>query len=239
MALEYKLLGYAPEELSGLTPYAPPLLDQLLMEGAGEESSSERPCGVLPPGLVPASLGMPDGVRQMPYVSLEISNRYSDDQVFAPLAPSWGVDDDAGIQPRALPYHDSTQTEAMGSCSVRALVSAPLLAPRWASAGDRPLVDDGPVPKLLGQSDPADAMPDGPEDADKPPLTISVPTDAVLAHLLPSHVPEVGVLPRQQFQAELDRDKRRQHQEHVGEVVAGVAAYNQLLVRPHQLAVQL
>lgn len=45
---------------------------------------------------------------QMPYVTLEIGNRYSEDRVYAPPGTSWGMSAGcAAIQPTLLALHDS------------------------------------------------------------------------------------------------------------------------------------
>ncbi len=71
--LEYQVLGYEAEAYPGLTPYAPPLMEQPLLAGAHEELPGVAPSGVIQ-GLDKLP-GMPDSCRQMPFVTLEISNR--------------------------------------------------------------------------------------------------------------------------------------------------------------------
>lgn len=72
--LEYQVLGYEPEPFPGLTPYAPPLLEQPLMAGAAEEEPDSAPSSVIQPlDKLPT---LPDSVHQMPYVILEIGNRW-------------------------------------------------------------------------------------------------------------------------------------------------------------------
>ena len=123
--LVFKSLGYEPEPYPGLTPYAPSLLDQPLLQGALEESiPGSRQC---PSGLIKTSktaegassdapLTMPDACKQMPFISLEVANRYSDDKAYASThKPSWGVDEAHAIQPRLYPFHDSTANDATGS----------------------------------------------------------------------------------------------------------------------------
>lgn len=74
MPLEYQVLGYEPEPFPGLTPYAPPLLEQPLMAGAAEEEPDSAPSSVIQPlDKLPT---LPDSVHQMPYVILEIGNRW-------------------------------------------------------------------------------------------------------------------------------------------------------------------
>ena len=58
---------------------------------------------------------MPEGCKQMPYVSLEVANRYSDDKAYAPTLPSWGMDEGHAIQPRLYHLHDSTANDALAS----------------------------------------------------------------------------------------------------------------------------
>lgn len=50
------------------------------MTGASEEEPADTPCGLLPAQLYQLQT-MPDAVRQMPFVHLEIGSRYSDNQV--------------------------------------------------------------------------------------------------------------------------------------------------------------
>ena len=81
---EYKLLGYAPEDYPGFIPYTPSMEEQPLLEGPTEELLQGRPCGQLPEALLqqlrePAAV--PEPLRQMPCVNLEIGNRYSNQQV--------------------------------------------------------------------------------------------------------------------------------------------------------------
>lgn len=77
--LEFQLLGYSPEIFPGLTSYAPPLIDQPLLEGAAEEEPSLTPCGVI--AAAEACPPMPDSCKQMPFVVMEVANRYSEDKV--------------------------------------------------------------------------------------------------------------------------------------------------------------
>jgi hypothetical protein len=74
---EYKLMGYTPEDLPGLIPYTPPLLDLPLMTGAGEYGSAPRPAGLLPVLALEEAFGagVPDALRQMPFVAYEIGSR--------------------------------------------------------------------------------------------------------------------------------------------------------------------
>lgn len=81
--LEFQLLGYSPEVFPGLTSYAPPLIDQTLLEGAAEEEPSLTPCGVI--AAAEAGPSMPDSCKQMPFVVLEVGNRYSEDKVCGAL----------------------------------------------------------------------------------------------------------------------------------------------------------
>ena len=84
---------YTPEDIPGLTCYLPPLLDQPLLEGAPEElglgGTALVPSGTVPP--LSDYPGLPDACKQMPYITLEIGNRYSDDKVMALPEPSWGM----------------------------------------------------------------------------------------------------------------------------------------------------
>jgi hypothetical protein len=127
------VLGYLPEPYPGLTPYAPPLMEQPLLAGAAEEAVfGAQPSGVVDTAGRAYQAGLPDDVLQMPYVSLDIGNRYSEDRVFAQSGPSWGMaHGTAAIQPALLPLHDSAAVEAVAGGSARALKGAPLLAERW------------------------------------------------------------------------------------------------------------
>lgn len=76
--LEYRILGYDVEPFPGLTPYAPPLLEQPLEAGAVEEGvggEGPPPSGVLPVEEVAALPGLPDACNQAPFTTLEIGNR--------------------------------------------------------------------------------------------------------------------------------------------------------------------
>jgi hypothetical protein len=133
--LEYRILGYVPEDLPGLTPYLPPLLEQPLLAGAVEEvaAAGERP---VPSGLVPplsAYPPMPDGCLNMPYVTLEVGNRYSEDRVFAAPEPSYEPygDPGYGVQPRVYDVYESGRHEAVASNGVRALRGGPALSSSW------------------------------------------------------------------------------------------------------------
>lgn len=132
--LEYRVLGYGEEPFPGLTPYAPPLLEQPLEAGALEEGvggDGAAPSGVVPLDEVAALPRLPDACRQAPFTTLEIGNRYSEDRVAALPEPSWGLDLGYLVQPAVTGFHDSTRQEVAASGSVRALRGGPALSARW------------------------------------------------------------------------------------------------------------
>jgi hypothetical protein len=58
--------------------------EQPLLEGPTEELLQGRPCGQLPDEVLQQlreAGGVPENLRQMPYVNLEIGSRYSNQQV--------------------------------------------------------------------------------------------------------------------------------------------------------------
>ncbi|KAF5829844.1 hypothetical protein DUNSADRAFT_15429 [Dunaliella salina] len=207
--LEYRVLGYSPEPFPGLTPYAPPLLEQPLLLGACEEEGGP-PGSCLPSGAVSVqdvtSLpSMPSSMMVAPYTVHEIGNRYTLDAVASTPEPSWGMDMDALIQPRQYPFYDSTAEEAPSSGSVRTMRGVPLLSERWLPRKDTWLMQLTPeaVPARMTQMDPADLLTDSAEDADKPAIAIQVCTkDSVPSaeHSLPRPTLNAEPLPPQQQQ---------------------------------------
>ncbi|KAG2423826.1 hypothetical protein HXX76_014986 [Chlamydomonas incerta] len=192
--LEYRLLGYSPEPLPGLTPYLPPLADQPLLEGAVEEvaAAGER---LVPSGLVPPLSDyppMPDACKNMPYITLEIGNRYGDERVYGAPDPSYSpygsLDVDYAVQPRQYDVHDSARHEAVASGAVRALRGGPALSDSWLVRQDTWAVQLGPevVPGLMAGPERGDLPEDRPEDGDKPKICPAVPTDEQLARYLPT-----------------------------------------------------
>lgn len=170
--LEYRILGYTPEDFPGLTPYLPPLLDQPLLAGAAEEAAAAGEA-VVPSGIVPAIAEyppLPDACRNMPFITLELGSRYSDDKVFAAPEPSYGMDPDYMIQPRLYDMYDSMAHEAGASGGVRAMRGCPALSERWLVRQDTWAVQLGPevVPELLSGPEAEDLPEDRPEDQDKP-----------------------------------------------------------------------
>lgn len=90
--------------------------------------------------------------------------------------------------------------------------------------------------------DPADAVAIAVEDLDKPQVPIVVPdTHRYLA----GHAGQADItgsdaqLVRQQKQQQLDESKQRHQMDAVQRLQSGVAAYNDLLKRPHRTAVKL
>jgi hypothetical protein len=101
------------------------------------------------------------------------------------------------------------------------------------------------APALLQGSDPALLEPDTPEDADKPQVAVKVPD---LAPYLPDTAAAGGggggvdassvPLVRQQHQQDTDTQTAQQLQAAVSGFSSSVGAYNQLLSRPHRMAIR-
>jgi hypothetical protein len=97
------------------------------------------------------------------------------------------------------------------------------------------------VPALLLGPDPALTEADAPEDADKPQVAVKVPD---IGPYLPGGSAAAGAvassaqLERQQHQQATDSQKAQQLQAAVAGVKSSVDAYNQLLARPHRMAVR-
>ncbi|KAJ9510217.1 hypothetical protein QJQ45_015701 [Haematococcus lacustris] len=191
--LEYQVLGYSQEAFPGLTPYAPPLLDQPLMAGAPEELALQgpQPSGGVQSQQIAALPPMPDAMKQAPFTTLDIGNRYTHDHVISLPEPSWGMDSDFLIQPAVYAFHDSTAHEVAASSSVRALRGLSSLSQLWLPRNERWAVQltDETVPAPLSGPDPADLLRDSVEDADKPAIAITVPSD--IASYLPPGMPNV------------------------------------------------
>eukprot|EP00877_Chromochloris_zofingiensis_P012287 jgi/Chrzof1/7311/Cz02g18220.t1 len=251
---EYKLLDYAPEEFPGLTPYCPTAEHQPLMTGASEEEPADTPCGLLPAQLYQLQT-MPDAVRQMPFVHLEIGSRYSDNQVYAASQPSWGMDPNYLIQPRLYPYHDTSLHERSESSSVRILHSTPLLADVWQPFRDHWQAEPVQAPALMAGPDVCDKMDDGADDHTKPAIPVLQSMDAVIAPFLPSskaassspsdnlhasQQPEgsATLLPRQQYQQHVDASKQATRTTAIEAYSSRVASYNSMLSKPHRLTIK-
>ncbi|GLI65137.1 hypothetical protein VaNZ11_008595 [Volvox africanus] len=189
--LEYRLLGYSPEEFPGLTPYLPPLLDQPLMLGASEEVAAAgekmEPSSIAPP--LSDYPPLPDACKNMPYITLEIGTRYSVERIFVAPEPSYemGYDMDYVIQPRLYDMYESGTHEAPASGSVRALRGGPALSDSWLVRQDTWAVQLGEevVLWLMSGPEPEDQPEDQLEDADKPKICPQVPTDEQIAKYLP------------------------------------------------------
>lgn len=83
--LEYKLLGYKPEESPKIDCYMPLLKDQPLMGGAEEEYMDPVPIGIV---ACESELDpMPEAMKAFPYVNYEIGSRYEDNKVLITAAP--------------------------------------------------------------------------------------------------------------------------------------------------------
>lgn len=80
MPWTWQQLGYQPEPFPAVTPYMPPRLDQPLMSGAVEEDERVPPALGALPGMDDTP-GLPEACLQMPHATLEIGNRYCDDEV--------------------------------------------------------------------------------------------------------------------------------------------------------------
>ncbi len=112
----------------------------------------------------------------MPFITLEVGSRYSDDKVFAAPEPSYGMDPDYMIQPRLYDMYDSMAHEAGASGGVRAMRGCPALSERWLVRQDTWAVQLGPevVPELLSGPEAEDLPEDRPEDQDKPKVRVGV-----------------------------------------------------------------
>ncbi|KAL6752807.1 hypothetical protein V8C86DRAFT_563383 [Haematococcus lacustris] len=117
--------------------------------------------------------------------------RYTHDHVISLPEPSWGMDSDFLIQPAVYAFHDSTAHEVAASSSVRALRGLSSLSQLWLPRNERWAVQltDETVPAPLSGPDPADLLRDSVEDADKPAIAITVPSD--IASYLPPGMPNV------------------------------------------------
>ncbi|KAK9804223.1 hypothetical protein WJX72_001932 [[Myrmecia] bisecta] len=180
--LQYQVLGYQPEEFPAYTPYMAPLPDQPLLTGAQEEEVGPRAQG--PPVEDISEFGsMPQELLHRPFDTLPIGSRYTDEGVFTPLKPSWGMDKSAAIQPRILPHPDSTTSELPGTNSLKALAGLPLLSDLYTPARHTFMIG-GPVhaPPLMTGPDPGDLME---ADPSQPPLPVEVPTPETLERIFP------------------------------------------------------
>ncbi|GIL78670.1 hypothetical protein Vretifemale_8079 [Volvox reticuliferus] len=189
--LEYRLLGYNPEEFPGLTPYLPPLLDQPLMLGANEEVAAAgeklEPSSLVPP--LSDYPPLPDACKNMPYITLEIGTRYGVERIYVAPEPSYemGYDMDYVIQPRLYDMYESGAHEAPASGGVRALRGGPALSDSWLVRHDTWAVQLGEevVLRLMSGPEPEDQPEDQVEDEDKPKICPQVPTDEQIAKYLP------------------------------------------------------
>ncbi|GFR42143.1 hypothetical protein Agub_g2992 [Astrephomene gubernaculifera] len=259
--LEYRILGYAPEDFPGLTPYLPPLLDQPLLAGAIEEVAAAGEA-LVPAGLVPSLSEyppLPDACKNMPYITLEVGNRYSEDRVFATPEPSYamGYDKDYVMQPRLYDMYDSARHEAVASGSVRALRGGPALSDTWLVRQDTWAVQLGEevIPRLMSGPEPEELPEDRPEDEDKPKICPHVPTDEELARYLPltsrtevaaeaqqPPAPDAPLryrLVRDRHAAQLEGDKAAAHAASIAGLEQRLAEYNRLLRRPCAFALHL
>jgi hypothetical protein len=102
------------------------------------------------------------------------------------------------------------------------------------------------APALLQGPDPALLEPGAPEDADKPHVAVKLPDvapyqpdSAVAAAAGGGGVSASSVpLVRQQHQQDTDAQKAQQLQAAVSGFSSSVGAYNQLLSRPHRMAIR-
>jgi hypothetical protein len=98
------------------------------------------------------------------------------------------------------------------------------------------------VPALLLGPDPALMEPDAPEDADKPQVAVKVPDIGPYTHGAAAADADSSAssapLARQQHQQLTDAQKAQQLQAAVSGIKSSVDAYNQLLARPHRMAIR-
>ncbi|PNH08745.1 Primary ciliary dyskinesia protein 1 [Tetrabaena socialis] len=128
----------------------------------------------------------------MPYITLDVGSRYSDDRVYGAPEPSYGMGHpDYAVQPRLYDIHHSGRHEAPASGAVRALRGGPVLADTWLVRQDTWAVQLGGegagevVPALTLGPEEGELPGDRPEDDDKPRVSPQVPTDELLARYLP------------------------------------------------------
>ena len=114
--------------------------------------------------------------------------------MYATPQPSWGMDSSCAIQPRIYPLHESSARDDVASVSVRALRGVPLLVERWLPRREvwQMQLTEEALPALMSGPDPSDLLVERPDDADKPAITIKVPTDEEVARYLPPASDEPG-----------------------------------------------
>uniref|UniRef100_A0A7S0UT62 MSP domain-containing protein n=1 Tax=Polytomella parva TaxID=51329 RepID=A0A7S0UT62_9CHLO len=192
--LEYKMIGYQPETITGYTPYIPLLSEQPLLSGAPEELPA---LGPVPSGMAATPEGLtkplPELLRTSAYAALEVGSRYyASPKVFAAPERSWGIDPDCMLQPRIYPLHDSTKFEHPCSAATRALRGAVQISDTWVPRVDSGFIQsirEELVPEPLVAARPEDVMVDLPGDVDKPVLKIQIPDEEVdMAPFLPSGI---------------------------------------------------
>lgn len=136
-----------------------------MLVGAEEESSGAS----VPAAAVPApdSLpGMPDCFLDVPFASLPVAARYTNDSLMAEAPPSWGTTEAERIQPAIFAHEDTTSTHDPASNSCRALRSLPMLSDSWVPRKELWQVRPVPVPVFRHADAPAPVI--------LPPLTGAV-----------------------------------------------------------------
>jgi len=175
--LKYKLLGYEEEEWSPIPSYLPILQEQPLLVGAEEESSGAS----VPAAAVPApdSLpGMPDCFLDVPFASLPVAARYTNDSLMAEAPPSWGTTEAERIQPAIFAHEDTTSTHDPASNSCRALRSLPMLSDSWVPRKELWQVMEVSVPGILYGAPTTDKLQEDADDNMRPKAQPRAPAQA-------------------------------------------------------------
>lgn len=174
-------------------------------------------------------------------------------QAFSRPGPSWGLSDEYLIQPRIYPYHDSTQFEVTGSCSVRALNATPFLSDSWRQSRNPWQASSGVVPELMLGPDPTDLMKDNMADRDKPSAPVTACSPEQVAAVLPASITDrkdpVGAVrdaegqkievPRNVAQETINHQRQQQRLTRVENYNGRLSEYNKGLVQPGRCAVKL
>ena len=155
--MEYKLLGYQPQQLGEFVAYMPPLLDLPLAGGAPEHAPLPPPLSLVADGAEDAATLLDVGCPPVatPTAAVPLGARYArtNDAVAAPRLPVYGFDMQHPLEPVAIGVPRSAANEHPASNAVRATAGLPMLADSWqpprgaggASAAPAPM--DGPQPE--------------------------------------------------------------------------------------------